>query len=281
MEPSESTSTTPDSPGKTGGIAILASRLDPAGMNIAGFIRSAGTVEGSGGRARLVELESDLVTAELVPERLLPRPTTAVFISRHASESQTPCLTVHVPGNISEAQHGGRARTVSTAAPLMMKQALRQLWKLGSGTRYDVTVEATHHGPFTEVPCFFIEIGSGRREWLDPLAGEIVSKSVVAAIKDASNQARIAVGFGGPHYSQRFTKLLVETEYSLSHIVPKHQISCVDEEMVNQLFLRSVPQAGLAVLDWKGMRGSERRQLVELLDDAAVDYLRLRDCLGA
>ena len=43
----------------------------------------------------------------------------------------------------------------------------------GHSSRYQITHEATHHGPFVEIPACFVEIGSTEVDWPDPIAGTI------------------------------------------------------------------------------------------------------------
>ena len=48
-----------------------------------------------------------------------------IFASRHKSESEIPCLTVHPTGNFSnDTSHGGRAKELSPTHSFLMKKAL-------------------------------------------------------------------------------------------------------------------------------------------------------------
>lgn len=268
----------------SGAVAVLASKHDPAGMNIASHLlpKLRGPSQNGGvpaPNARLVLLDEDLVCADGFPESLSPRPDLAIFASRHESESGQPCLTVHAPGNIGESLHGGRGRHLSIASPLEMKEALRALKALNSNPRFQVTLEATHHGPLTEVPSFFIEIGSSPPDWRNEAAGEVLAKAILCVLDHPIRPGPVAVGVGGPHYSPGFTELVIDTEFSVSHVVPKHQIGVVDDSMLQMLFERSSPRATFAVLDWKGIRGEDRRTLVASMDRAGLRHARLRDCL--
>lgn len=253
-------------------------------MNIASYLMPELRTDGEGKKApfegtRVILLDQDLVRAEGFPDGLKPRPDLAIFASRHESESGMPCLTVHFPGNISEARHGGETGRVSMAAALYMKKALRSLSRHGQGLPLEVTVEATHHGPLTDVPCFFIEIGSRHPEWINREAGKAVAEAILEAIKEPPQPGPVALGLGGPHYSRGFTKLLLNTEFSLSHIVPKHQIKVLDDEVFESLLPRSEPIPKLAILDWKGIRGEERRSVLASLERIGLEYVRLQHCL--
>lgn len=265
-------------------VVVLASKRDPAGMNVASHLLPnldpSSNGEDSACSARVVLLDGDLVSADGFPEALSPRPDLVIFASRHESESGQPCLTVHPPGNIGEGLHGGRSRRLSMASPLEMKEALRALKAFNDNPRFQVTLEATHHGPLTEVPSFFIEIGSRSSDWGDGAAGEVLARAILHVIKHPIRTVPVAVGVGGPHYSPGFTELVINTEFAVSHVVPKHQVGAVDDAMLRMLFETSSPRATLAVLDWKGIRGEERRGLVAGMDRAGFKHARLRDCLN-
>lgn len=46
-------------------------------------------------------------------------------------------------------------------------------------TKYQVTQEATHHGPYVDIPACFVEIGSTEVDWPDPDAGRIWAEVLV------------------------------------------------------------------------------------------------------
>jgi len=249
---------------------VLASRQDKAGINIITHLREFSQ------QVEILELDEDIVDAEGVPDALEPRPDLAIFASRHSSESGRPCLTAHFPGNFSVALHGGQVGRVSMAAPHALKTAMSFLREFPPDQGFEVTVEATHHGPLTDVPCFFIEIGSSPAEWGNPVAGKTIAGVIFRLLKSRPATGPVGVGFGGPHYSRGFTDLVTGTEYSISHIVPKHNVPLLDEELLAGLFQRSIPAAGPAILDWKGIRGEDRRNLVRNLERLDIEVLRLR-----
>jgi len=252
----------------------LASRQDEAGINIITNLRKFSP------GADILELDEDIVDAEGVPDALEPRPGLAIFASRHSSESGRPCLTAHFPGNFSRALYGGQAGRVSMAAPFALKYAMKYLREFSRDQSYELTVEATHHGPLTDVPCFFIEIGSSPSEWRDPVAGETIARVIHRLLKSSPATGPVGVGFGGPHYSRGFTDLVTSTGYSISHVVPKYNVPLLDEELLARLFQRSIPAAGPAILDWKGIRGEDRRYLVRNLERLGIEVLRLRRILA-
>ncbi len=270
---------------QTRNIVVLASKTDSASVNIGSHLlpyldQWRASESGTHSSPRMLVLEGDLVSAERYPDGLSPKPDLAIFASRHQSESGMPCLSLHFPGNIAESHHGGRSRCLSTAAPLDMRKALCALASLSADPAYRITLEATHHGPLTKVPCFFIEIGSGPAQWEDGAAGDLLAKAILRVLTQPVESAPVVTGFGGPHYSQGFTNLVLKSGFSVSHIVPKHQIGYLDDGMIAQLFERSAPRPEVAVLDWKGIKGEERRRLTHLLDGAGVRWARLQHLLS-
>jgi len=148
-----------------------------------------------------------------------------VFLSKHSSGAGIESLTVHPPGNLSEAEHGGRSRYLPPSAPLHMAAALRSLYreKKAEGIRDRVSMEVTHHGPAVDSPSFFIEIGSSPGRWSDPLLGRVVARSLLSGeILAPDPSTPIAVGIGGGHYAPRFSDRALRGKFAFGHMVPDH-----------------------------------------------------------
>ena len=91
-----------------------------------------------------------------------------------------------------------------------------------------ITLEATHHGPYMEIPSCFVEIGSTEVDWELPYAGELwvdclskhlglgisvpaaVDSSPMLAWNDASHRSRgvVVVGIGGGHYVPKMNDMV-------------------------------------------------------------------------
>jgi len=125
-----------------------------------------------------------------------------VYLSKHVSESRRPSLTVHPIGNPRGAEFGGQPETLVPSAPRWMTAALRGLRKEAKGLPYNVTFEATHHGPYLTKPTFYIEQGSTETEWADLAASRAIAR-VLLALEQVD--APIAIGLGGGHYVPRHT----------------------------------------------------------------------------
>lgn len=201
-----------------------------------------------------------------------------IFASRHRSESGKPTFTVHVTGNpTSQAPFGGQPRALARAEPSRMKVALKRLQELvyERGMEYDVCLEATHHGP-TEmgVPVMFVEIGSSEEQWRNDAAAEVASEAIWAAAA-TSLDSKDAFGLGGSHYSPKHTRVTLEQDVAVGHILPKYFFQDFDGSVVEQAFRKTLPSCRACVLDWKGMPGEGRRSALRILEDLGVEVLRV------
>jgi D-aminoacyl-tRNA deacylase len=201
-----------------------------------------------------------------------------IFASRHRSESGEPALTVHWTGNAtSRADFGGKPKSLSFTDPPRLRAALlaldqeREALKLN----YAVSLEATHHGP-TElgVPTLFVEVGSTEKEWNDPQAAAAASEAVWKAA-NAPADGKLALGFGGGHYCNKQCMAIRNEGYAFGHILSKYFFDEYDEEVVRMAFQRTLGDCRTAVIDWKGIRGSERSKLIETLKQVNVEIVRV------
>jgi len=194
-------------------------------------------------------------------------PQVIIYISRHSSQSGTPTLSVHVPGNLSQATKGGLTRKVSIAPAIPMKEALHELAKQREtrGLDYEVSYECTHHGPSFDVPTMFVELGSSPLQWRDTEAATVVAHAVIASIRSSTSRHIVTLGIGGPHYSQKFTRLALEGPHAFGHIIPKYLIPKIDIEIMKQCVDRTLEPVELIILDWKGIRSVDKPTLVKNL----------------
>lgn len=257
------------------------SREDVAGANIAGQLRDGFGFEESDELlwGRPVHRRGDVVLAgrptsllyledspELAPELM-------VVASRHRSESGTPTLTVHATGNFGPADFGGSPQSLSIAPALYLRQALAFLRDNVGGMPYKVSLEVTHHGPTSlSFPLLFVEVGSGLEQWRDESACRLAAEAINHILSEPVEDKPSAIGFGGPHYAPNFSE--TADNVAFGHIAPKHAMDSVDKEMVEQMIERTVPSPDFAVLDWKGLRGGERRALAGVLEEVGLPWRR-------
>jgi len=271
-------------------ILFVASKNDPAAMNIAerliakyGFESGVETYDGSpvfskklsnGKTANLIYIGIDSISTQ---STVFPfSPSLLVFLSRHKSVSGRPTLSVHTPGNLGKAELGGLPRTVSVSPASAMKEALKAMKAAQEemGLEYEVCYECTHHGPSLNVPTMFAELGSSEKQWADRDAAEAVATGAFAAAL-AELVYPTVLGIGGPHYNAKFTRKALETETAFGHIVPKYAVSELDSEMLQQCVGRTVEPVKKVVLDWKGMRGADKNQLLRLLAETSLEIEKI------
>lgn len=206
-------------------------------------------------------LDRDLASVMGAPVELI------IYLSKHRSESRTPSLTVHPIGNPRAADFGGRPGTLVPAAPTWMTSALRRLRASAADLPYEVTFEATHHGPYLETPTFFIEQGSTEVEWADRRASEAIAR---ALLELEAADTPVAVGLGGGHYAPRHTDVAVARRVAFGHLLSGHALEHLSDDVLTQAVART-PGASLAYLHRKSLGKPEAREL-----EARVGTLGLR-----
>lgn len=203
-------------------------------------------------------------------------PQAYVFLSRHSAESGIPSLTAHVPGNFSEAKAGGAPGELARADPGLLKDYMIALSKRsGRVPSYKVTVEATHHGPTSlSKPVLFVELGSSEKHWGDKEAASVVAESVVDCLTARKVWDKVALGFGGTHYPEKFSEVVVRGEFAVSFIVPKYALEHVDERMVGQMLQRTNAPVRYALIDWKGL-GPHKERVIKLVSQFGLEVVRV------
>lgn len=266
--------------------------MDVAGMNIIEQLRSICSFEEtnktfdesivrhtviSGKKVELALTTRDTIYASHITESFSPE--LVICASRHSSESKLPVLTVHVPGNLNKAEFGGKDRRVSIAPAYEMKSALKRLLaaKIELGLKeYRVSYEATHHGPSLDIPVMYVEIGSTAERWQNKKAGLAAAKAIISSINPPRKGLR-AIGVGGGHYAPKFTKLGLNTEVAVGHIIPKHATIYINEEMLKQAIEKTADGAEMLIFDWKGVKGKERIRITEMAGNMQVDVGKASD----
>jgi D-aminoacyl-tRNA deacylase len=222
----------------------------------------------------MLTLSGESVQAQELPTSF-PSAKMVVFISRHSSRSGKPTLSVHAPGNFAKADLGGLALQVSVAPASAMGNALKALHhnKTLLSLDYEVSYECTHHGPSLTVPAMFVELGSSEAQWKDPTAAQAVANAAIDAIANFANPAvSAALGIGGPHYSEKFTRMAITGEAIFGHIIPKYAISGIDSQILLQCAKKTFEKVSGAILDWKGIKSEDKPRLLKSLKDAGLPF---------
>jgi D-aminoacyl-tRNA deacylase len=265
-------------------ILIVASTKDVAGMNIAQQILDNYGFEKVEERfhqnpvyskivqnslVKLVFVNEEIVNTQFITEFFSPQ--LLVFISKHRSVSGLPTLSVHTPGNLSKAELGGIPRKVSVSPASAMRNALLEMANVKEelGLNYQVCYECTHHGPSLDAPAMFVELGSSMKQWKDKRAAEAVARAAMVAVSKQSKYAAV-LGVGGPHYNAKFTRIALSKPIAFGHIIPKYAVSLLDADMVRQCVERTVEKVESVILDWKGIKGADKKGLMAILNDVGV-----------
>jgi len=266
---------------------IVASQVDIAGMNIYRYLAEnfdfveAGEFQGEkmykseDKEIMLIAIESPLLYAKLKLDV-----DYYVFASRHRSASNRRTLTTHVTGNLTEqALYGGEPQSLAYANADAMKVALLELKNARDerSLEYEVCLEATHHGP-TELtkPLLFIEVGSTEKEWKDRKAIEAAARACYKAAT-TNKEFQKAIGIGGHHYAPLHTRVVLETDIAIGHIIPSYAITKLGFEVFKQAVEKT--HASFGFLDWKGMKGAQRKKIKKFAEDMKLELKRGRDLL--
>lgn len=301
--------------------ALIASRQDPAGMAIhRELLRAFPFVstdsvfqgspvcryEGSGIAVSLYLLQDPLTESDNLERSV--EADAFIFLSKHRSAANARSFAVHSIGNWAEEKGGGKARMLCPATALLQHAIFLQLLQR-QREGYEVTMEATHHGPYMGKPSVFVEVGSTEEEWRDAENGRVIAESVMGGIdgyvhhtganekspmldSNAKNPAKsndgndeqgrhgknsdgrkkapkVAIGIGGPHYCNNFNKVAQRRNIAFSHICPKHNLTDLNEELVRQAVGKTAEGVDMIVLDWKGL-GREKQRILEIVKRLGV-----------
>ncbi len=260
--------------------SIIVSTKDLAGMNIKSVLKGmhgfSETTESFHGHPVLAKEGIKLYTTddETIHSEGVDKDVEGdwiIFATRHQSKAGTKSFSVHAPGNWSKAEAGGKEKKLCNAIPNVMKDALNKIKNTYQGDEFTIVQECTHHGPFIEKPCLFIEIGSSEAEWKREDCGEIIAGVVNHMAINRPNKHKSVLVIGGLHYNQVATKLMLNTEYAVGHICPKYNLAELDEKMIKQAVDKNGDRFEMIILDWKGL-GPEKQRITAMLDSLGIKY---------
>ncbi|MDE1862029.1 MAG: D-aminoacyl-tRNA deacylase [Thaumarchaeota archaeon] len=256
---------------------LVAYESDPAGYNMASYIaeglKSRGDGLYTGKKFDLVIIKSPAISADWLEDRY--RYEGYVFLSKHAAESGKLALTCHSTGNFSEALFGGYAKQVAIPHPHLQKSYMRHLWdRRDDFSKFEITIEATHHGPTAlGKPVLFIEVGTTQSEWNDKDLCRSVADIVVGELGGSEERHQVAICFGGTHYPTKFNRELIEGEFALGTVVPRHALGEVDEVLFAHILERN-KGATHALVDWRGLARSKQK-MVDLIGNAGLELVKV------
>lgn len=262
--------------------AVTYSKLNIAGKNIVEDFKKNYYMP----QVPIIELKKETLYSELSVENYpeLKNIDFLVFASTHRSEKGAPSLSLHAPGNWRSAKLGGEIGKVCYTSSFIMKYLFQELnknyeenkSKLNEG--YAITLEVTHHGPLTKIPCCFIEVGSSEEQWNDREATKIIAKTISSLQNYKENKKWIpTIGIGGPHYTPNFNKIQLNSDYAVGHIIPEYALP-LTEPMLKEAEEKTKEQVKLVLVDWKGCGSSEqRKEVIKIIERTGLKYKRTKE----
>ncbi|MCL4452504.1 MAG: D-tyrosyl-tRNA(Tyr) deacylase [Candidatus Thermoplasmatota archaeon] len=194
-----------------------------------------------------------------------------VFLSKHSSSAGVKSLTVHPVGNLRKAELGGFDNVIVPSDPEGMGASLRYIKSNYHGNYFEITFEATHHGPYLEKPSYFIEIGTTEKEWKMDGIAELMAKSVIGGeIKKYSNY----VGVGGGHYAPKLSTYFFENEINIGHIIPKYTHEIISMEEIENT-VKKTPECKGFLMDAHGTKGRVKDMIGTIADRMNLEIIRI------
>ena len=268
-------------------VAIVSSSKDPAGLNIRNrlielfaFEKTDEKFDGNdifqsdkiqNKTIKSYLIEDDLIFSENTDKKI--NADIFIFASKHRSKENTKSFAVHPIGNWGNAEFGGQEKKLCPSSAVLMKNLFLELNNSAKDSGYELTMEATHHGPYAEKLSVFCEIGSTEEEWHDKENGKVMANAIINGLKNENQNYKIAVGIGGPHYCSNFNKIALRTNVAFSHFCPKYHLDKLSEELIQQSIEKTKEKTDFIVLDWKGL-GTEKQRIAELLKSMNLEIKR-------
>jgi len=219
---------------------------------------------------KLFSINSKLINADDLDKKI--DADLFIFISKHVAQEGRASLTCHPIGNFGKADHGGKENTLCPSNSSFLKTILIELDK-NAEDPYEITMEATHHGPYMEKPLLFVELGSNEKYWEDKKGGKIVAKSVINAIERHEDNYQSIFVIGGGHYNHIANKAMLKGNLAVGHICAKYNLENLDENLIKEAIGKIIPKPKFVLLDWKGL-GKEKARILEILDKNNIEYKR-------
>lgn len=253
---------------------IVASKLDKAGVNITTQLSQ---FQPNSDKFKFYLVDEEIINTESLDIEKINQYDFIIFASKHVSKGGEKTLAVHAPGNWRSNDFGGESNKACKSSAWFMKQMFEKVnenieeHKL---TKYNLTMEATHHGPLIDKPCVFVEIGPTETEWQDRRAGFIMACAISQTIESFKENEynEIAIAIGGPHYCPNFNKIQLESNVAISHVIPNY-VAPITEEMIREAVSKTEEEVDFALLDWKGLgRSEQREEVLKALDKLYIRY---------
>lgn len=227
--------------------------------------------------AVLAGYDTEQVYFDFLDESPDPDADAIIVLSRHSSSSATASLTTHHAGNPTSKTLGGEPYKLSTSAPPLSKALLSKYRETACSRgllgEYDLTLEATHHGPTKPMkPIVFIEIGSIEENWRDERAHWAMAEAVARIVEEGIGDCTPAVGYGDTHYPKKFTRLHLESEYCLGHIIARYALRNINRKVIVESVEKTWPRRPeIAFIQRKSGNAELRNMIVSIMDELGVE----------
>lgn len=254
--------------------AVAYGKDDPAGNNIIENLKKISFLP----QIPVIKLKKHPIYSEFLEKKHpeLKNTDFLIFASTHRSKANKNSLSLHAPGNWRGADLGGQPGKVCKTSSFVLKYMFQELNKIAKAENsdYEITLEVTHHGPLTEIPCCFVEIGSQEEQWKDQKAGKIIAK-IISSLQDYKKENWIpAIGIGGPHYAPLFNKIQLNSQYAISHIIPGYSLP-LTTSMLQEAEQKTLEHVKQVLVDWKGCgKSEERAKTLETIKKFGIEYKR-------
>jgi D-aminoacyl-tRNA deacylase len=237
-----------------------------------------------------------------------------LVLSRHVSNTNTPAITLHavgLPGVIPMGERGKAGGINGVLVPpsprfaTIFREMLVEARKRKLDDHFDLTLEATHHGPVLETPTLYVEIGSTEADWSRDdalnLWAYLISK--ILGLKDGiqmglwEGDGEVMIGLGGGHYSPRHRAVLEKGDMWLGHIIASYSLDFSESESLEddetnhpwqEAILsavnstkKSFPGGQIFVhMDRKSFKGWQRKMIESFLSKRGIPLRRGKDITG-
>lgn len=245
---------------------LVATKADPASIGPASALLSLNPSWTRGpdvdhnptyktGNVRMLQLSDHAVHHDLLEQRWESqtgeRVSEIIFMSRHTAVSNRPALTVHpigIPHLLPQETPPAGGRPGRASPPNSRIGPWFRLLKATAAANkllpeFEITLEATHHGPWTESPAMFVEIGSTEEYWNRGDAAATVASVFSQGLglengggglglgfwnEETHRGQKVLLGIGGGHYAPRHGDVVVKDGVWVGHLLSGYSLLMTD-----------------------------------------------------
>lgn len=164
-----------------------------------------------------------------------------LVLSRHVSSTETPAITLHaigLPGIYPPGMPGksgginGQLVPPSPRFASLYREMLKDAREKKLDEYFDLTLEATHHGPVLNSPTLYIEIGSTYSDWSREDALNLWARVLCKVLGlngsiplgNWRGEGDVMIGLGGGHYAPRHKAVVEKGNIWLGHILAGYSL---------------------------------------------------------